>query len=188
MKTLLTLLIVLIASTAYSWDLRWVQPSGGARAIDNITVHVRAKILNTNETGALTIRLRTEAPALQSSAYKDLTTSYQNFTYPLDTNPDDSAAWENTDLDGVTIGVATGNIDNEIDVTQIWLVVTWTDTSTDTYRMDDTSSPGVWVNEADSGVNIHLSIDEVSTDDDTTYIKSSSDWQGCEFVVEDPVK
>jgi hypothetical protein len=155
--------------------------------ISKITVHANVKIMTTLEGNAIRLRVRTEGANAGNGSYQTLNTTYTEITEDFTTNPDDSEAWEETDLDGLQIGASIGDLDNEPRVTQIWLVVHWSDTSTDTYRPNADHTDGSW-DEQDSGTDLYQGIDEVTSDDDTTYIRNSTptDWDYFWVEIEDP--
>lgn len=159
--------------------------AAGALTISKITLYARVKILNAQEGSALRLRIKTEGSATDPSGYKTATTSYTDESNDWAVNPDDSQAWENTDLDDLQIGIEVADIDNEFRATQIYLVVTWSDETTDTYRPNGDFSDGFFV-EQDEGTTLYQAIDEAVTDEDVTYIKTSNDWNGTFSHMEDP--
>jgi hypothetical protein len=176
------LLIFLIVGISYGMQLIAGQTVASGATIDYITIHVRGRIETTNESGVFVLRLRTEGSNLISSANKDFTTSWAEYTHQIDVNPDDSEAWEDTDLDGVTLDGTTNNIDNEVQIAKQWLVVTWTDASTDTYLPNGDFSDGSWKDQ-DAGGDLFA---DIADDSDATYIKNANDWAGYAFLMEDP--
>ena len=161
--------------------------NAGGLTITNVTVYATIKILTTNEASAIRIGIRTEAGTSSYGGYVNLTTDYQEFNAAFATNPDDSQAWELTDLDGLLVRGETSNIDNQVNLTHEYLLVNWSDSSTTILRpnADVVGLDGNWLALAGGGV-LNAEIDEVSADADTSYIYTTGDFTAYGVEIANP--
>lgn len=157
--------------------------SGGPATIDSITAYMVAR--ENFDTGeVLRLRIVTEGANTSNSGDQSLTTSYASYDYTLTTNPDDSAAWELTDLDGLQIGVYNPVAPASMHrVTQIYLQINWSDTSTTILRPNGDVTTANW---STTDTTYYTEVDEVSHDSDTTYCSSVINAAVLLFDIENP--
>lgn len=144
---------------------------GGSPTIQYVTVYVRWK----TEAGTETAKIRTYDTLNLSDEtdFQTVTTSYADHNFQFDLAPD-GGAWTTADVNNLKLGVLLdSSIANTVRVTQIYAVVTWSDLTTNTLRPSADYVDGSWTDQT-AGTSLAAQIDEVSADDDTTYVYSST--------------
>jgi hypothetical protein len=140
--------------------------AAGGVTITNLTVYASALIENTNEDGVLSIGVYSGSA---DSENKNLTTSYSLVSYASTTNPSNSQAWEDSDIDGIYLFFQSNNIDNNIRIREAYIVVNYSDASSLTIRPNGEYVDGSWT-DATGGDDDGVISEEIGDENDTTYI------------------
>jgi len=112
-----------------SWkrDLYNLPASGGVGTITGITVYVRCyTITGAGQAAALKVVMKTGGTVYEGDA-EDITNSWEDYSKEWTTNLQTSSAWTWSDIDSLQIGASTTWIAGAGQVTQVYVVVTYTD-------------------------------------------------------------
>ena len=123
------------ATTRNKIDLYHLQDISGDGTINNVTLWIRAKQTTGNE--KIEPRIKTGGTEYKGTQFTPSTTSYADYPYTWDTNPDTGNAWTWDEINNSQAGqksIGVGGWSGEERVTQVWIVVD--------YTPSDTTPPG----------------------------------------------